>query len=413
MIIYAFGISRNVSESYEENSLNAAAITTKSEYFNNIQTLNLTINDNLAENLAMPKYVSDFYTIEELAASSNNVKPVPNNISRYEGPPIYFRLALYSDIDKSIDFVTGKREITKGRYAVKANECNISSELAVLNGFTIGSAISLNIWDTDKRASFEVVGIFTDETAEVGGELDFIMSVHNTSGSASASMTSDRRNDILTISEAMSGYNGTIFKTVLYYIHDENSLNAFKEEISTILPAPFMILDNLGTINFIRQTINGTRTGYLWLLGIIGTMCSIFYVLIILNNFKNRVYDIGVLRSRGLSRINTALLFSFEVFIISSLAFIAAGILYSITFVPFTEFIYNLQRNNVNNLMWYQRGVSIEIANNVLNYSFNVSLSALELAGGFLISLMFAVTIGFAGILFISRNEPIKTMIEY
>lgn len=126
MIIYAFGINNSVAKSYENNDFNAVAITTKSEFFNDSRTLNLVINDELAESFVLPEYVNDFYILEELKASSNNIKPVPNDISIYEGKPLCFRVAMYSKIDKSVDFITGKRKIVEGHYAVKANECNIT-----------------------------------------------------------------------------------------------------------------------------------------------------------------------------------------------------------------------------------------------------------------------------------------------
>lgn len=46
-------------------------------------------------------------------------------------------------------------------------------------------------------------------------------------------------------------------------------------------------------------------------------------------------------------------------------------------------------------------------------FEFSVSFSVFELITGFLVSITFSAVIGFANVLYIVRNEPIKTMVEY
>ena len=97
----------------------------------------------------------------------------------------------------------------------------------------------------------------------------------------------------------------------------------------------------------------------------------------------------------------------------STAAFIAAGALYFITFAPVTDFLYGLQRNHVHNVMWASRGISVEVANTVLDHTMNVTFSPFEFVSSFLVSIVFAVAIGLAGAAYIARNEPIQTMVEY
>jgi putative ABC transport system permease protein len=415
-LIYAFGIYKNVLKSYE-NDFNdyfyAVGVTTKSEYFT--ENPFLIIGNDLVKSLALSEYVKDYYVLEEIPASSTSIKPmIPSNVESNSNN--YFQLALYSNINKSVDFVTGKRKITEGRYAASIGECNISTNLAELNGLGVGSTISVNLWNFSEKLRLNVVGLFSDSTNEVCGEFDFLSRAIDKKSSeiTTADSGSIRRNDILAVSETINNVKLMRNKTAFYYIHNENAVYSFKEQFARKLPDSLTILDSLGTMQFIRKIIEGTSQSYIWLSAITGIICSIFYVLLIFHIFKSRTYDIGVLRTRGLSRINTALLFACEVFIASTTAFIIAGLLYFITFKPLTSFLYEMQRIFINDIMWYHpAGVDINIANTVLAYNFNVSLSAFELACGFIMSIIFAVVIGLASVLYISRNEPMKTMVEF
>ncbi len=411
ILIYAFSIRKNALIAYDKDfkeQIYGVAITTKSDYYNANSIP--VISEELAKKYALSNYVIDYYTLEEIYASSDTVKPTYPSMIEYIGDN--FNLAAYSDISKSLEFISGKRILVEGNYARNPDECNISIDLAQLNNFTVGSTFILQLWK-NKNVKFTVVGLYSNATSETGSEFDFLIpDIDKKTGTRTfAGNDSIRCNDILTVTGGNHTEGWLKYKTAFYYMSNEQTTHSFRESVNRILPTSFTMLDSLGTIQFKRQLINGIENSYLWVLIISGIICSIFFSLLIFHIFKSRIYDIGVLRARGLSRKNTARLLSCEIFITSITALLVAGIIYYFTFISLTELLYFFQRNHINNVMWYDpAGISVEIANTVLDYKFHATLSSFELICGFIMSVVFTVLIGTASVSYIARNEPMQIM---
>lgn len=413
-LIYSFGINRNISSADKgpDKYLYVVGVTASARSFN--RDSHAIVNNNLANSLALSNYVKDYYVVEEMPASSTTVKPIV--VQNIETDNKYFKISAYSDISKSVDFTTGKRKLSDGRYAENFNECNISKTLAEKNSYELGDTLAINPWSSDVTRRFTVVGIYDDMTDEVGNEYSFLMSNYDEHSNEknTAGILSIRRNDILTKLNSTSHASLIKFKTAIYYMNDEQALYSFKEAINKSLSSSFVALDSTGSLKFIRQISDGVRSSYFFLLIVIGIIGSIFYALLIAHSLKSRTYDIGVLRSRGMTKKDTTLLFVCEVFIVSTIAFLAAVILYLTTFTPLTNLLYEIQRYYIiNYVMWNHPAGVISLSDTVRSYNFPVSLGTFEVVCSFFASVIFGIVIGTVSMAYIARNEPMKTMIEY
>jgi len=160
-----------------------------------------SINEEFVEAYLNPEYISDYYVFSEYIAFSDKLKSVvlsPEWSARNErakaekrgympfdgavGLP--FSLTAYSDVSKSAHFRTGDWEMTEGRFAENNKECNISAELARLNGLSAGDDIEIYIYydfleynrslnDTAKAPvtpdyfKFKIAGVYEVYTEEI------------------------------------------------------------------------------------------------------------------------------------------------------------------------------------------------------------------------------------------------------
>ncbi|MCL2253990.1 MAG: FtsX-like permease family protein [Lachnospiraceae bacterium] len=425
MSLCSFDFMKNVNRVYGEriSKYSVAVIAGNNRYRGNI------FSEEHLEEFNNPKYISDYYAFNQFTCNAK-ITPTPfemqlNEFGDYdvvvkEDKP--FTLIFYSDISKSTHFKLGDRKITEGRFAEDLSECNISEDLAILNGLSVGDVIEVFFYyntSTGEPDYFEqkIVGIYEDNTDEANEELELVGSVNKRfDAPVSAGFKYVSRTQILT---AVSSVNDLAivdlygFNRLVYYANNDKNLLKYIDELNKNLPPGLTVLDSTGVLSTIIYRLDKTQGAFIRLLtmAIIGN--SIFCAFLLFYILKERTYDIGVFRIKGMSKTKTAILFSSEIFTVSVLAFIIAFLLYLTTFEKISAYFHNLQEfiHSGKSVFSWERHV--EDSNYMNSLEFIISLTSFDILILFLTTVIFSIFIGIAAILFISRHEPMKTMIEY
>ena len=222
-----------------------------------------------------------------------------------------FTVVGYSSYDGMSDFVSGNYTITDGEISTNfdSNNCVISSELAELNDLSVGDTITLvNPNSSKKTYTLTITGIYTD----------------NTSDSASMDkMFSNSANKIITNSNVVSNMvsDDSTLKTTItptYILRSKYVTDDFASEVkSKGLSDNYEVTNNLDTISNETESISNVSnfaTTFLIVTLVIGGV-----VLLIINmiNVRERKYEIGVLRTIGMSKIAVISQFVFELLMVS------------------------------------------------------------------------------------------------
>ncbi len=400
------------------------------------------IDDGFIEDFTRSEYVTDWYAFTQTNAGSETLSPVPYvepaQPSRWaftpEGMP--FTLLMYSDISKSSHFRLGDREMAEGRFAEKLSECNVSAEFAKLNNLHVGDIIEISIppqYDP-QNLSLEIIGIYKDSTNDIINELELVtvkyedikISGHITvkDAATAASIDNTARNQILTAAPSAQDLKeikafdtpfglGDGYGVVVCYTRDDRDIFAYIESMSGELPDQYRIIDSADTARFLRTVLDNTAASFTWLLNGVGLISIILCTLIILATLKDRVYDIGVLRVCGLSRIKTAGFVTVEIFMVFAAAFLAACAVYYAAFPSLAQWVYGAQLLFADNDMVLRSTIDWLVIERVkTEYTFAADALNSALIPGFAAVAVFTGLAGFAVSIFIARHEPMKTMTE-
>ncbi len=299
------------------------------EKFDNIASF--TVGD--IQSFADSKYIESYYytysiglngnNIEKAEIESNNNMPngfghgKENNMSSTD-----FTLTGYSSLDAMSEFINGTytmNEITDDAWdiAFDGNYIFINKELADYNDLNLNDKIKLES-DDGNTYEFEIIGIFKENEEENGESMSMFSNSANTLVTNANAVT-----DITTKDEEI---HSTINPTFIIDSYDnvEKLQDEFYEKG---LDENFILQTNeeiaLSGVSSI-ENINSFATTFLSLTLIIGGI-----VLFVINmiNIRERKYEIGVLRTIGISKFKLTMQFVSELVIVSIVALIlGAGI---------------------------------------------------------------------------------------
>ncbi len=300
------------------------------EKFDNIASY--TIND--VEAFADSKYIENYYYTYGVGLNGNNIEKaeieanneMPNGFGHGKENTMAttdFTLTGYSSQEAMSEFISGAytmSEITDNAWdiAFNGNYVFINEELATFNNLKLNDKIKLE--DEDENVyEFEIIGIFKENEDEENNEP---MSMF--SSSVNTIITNSKA--VVNITNGNENLEASIYPTFIIDSYDnvEKLQDEFYEKG----------LDE----NFILQTneelassgvaciknINSFATTFLVITLIIGGI-----VLFIINmiNIRERKYEIGVLRTIGISKLKLTMQFVAELVIVSLIALIiGAGI---------------------------------------------------------------------------------------
>ena len=220
-----------------------------------------------------------------------------------------FELDGYSSYDGMTDFVSGTYKITEGEMIsdFETQECVISTELASLNGISVGSTISLKNPNTEATYDFLVKGIYKD----------------NSNTDDSVSMYLPSANKIITgskVIEKLVTDDSSLVTNITpsFILKDEESIEGFQNELKEKgLNELYTLNTNLSELENATKSIQNVKTFSTTFLIITLLIASIVLFVINMINIRERKYEIGVFRTIGISKFKLTMQFLFELLIVS------------------------------------------------------------------------------------------------
>ena len=299
------------------------------EKFDNIESF--TIND--VESFADSEYIESYYYTYSVGLNGNNIEKaeiesnngMPNGFGHGKDKNMSstdFTLTGYSSLDAMNEFINGTytmNEITDNAWdiAFDGNYVFINQELADYNDLNLNDKIKLEDEDGNTY-EFEIIGIFKENEEGTGEPMSMF--------SNSANIIVTNANAITSITTSNEEINATINPTFIVDSYD--SVEKLQDEFyEKGLDENFVLQTNeeeaTSGVSSI-ENINSFATTFLSLTLIIGGI-----VLFVINmiNIRERKYEIGVLRTIGISKFKLTMQFVSELVIVSVVALIlGAGI---------------------------------------------------------------------------------------
>ena len=316
------------------------------------------------------------------------------------------RVKATSNPSISEDFENGSRSIVEGRAFQEPSECMISEELAKLNGLAVGDQITVT--NTEKDAlmphTFTVCGIYRDNLPE--GNSGFNVPQLN------------RGNEILTdldtaLGMEMYGARGVLNAT--YFLKDPSMLDAFQKEATDKGLAPYYrATTDEAAYNKIVGPVEGISkivTIFLVVVLIFGGVILLFLSVMAV---RERKYEIGVLRAMGMKRGKVIVGMVCESLMIALLC-LTIGLALSTTLSqPIADTLLEDQiriaeeQKQNSGTMELIPGAEEESA--ISEISVQLTPQAIGQIGG--LALVLVLISSMAGILYITRFEPMKILSE-
>ncbi|MDR2599737.1 MAG: hypothetical protein LBC73_05620, partial [Oscillospiraceae bacterium] len=336
-LLFSLGTRENTIASNQEYLGKYAAVGIVGRSSNNYM-----IDEEFIDRFYSSEFTKDYYAFSEFSIGSDMLISTPytltveyedsvgwGNIVTPEGrvaginPNFLFTWLVYSDIEKSTHFWLDDRRIIEGRFAENTRECNISIDLAELNGLVLGDEITFYLnYIRSEKITLEIVGIFEDNTEKIINEAVLVEPVSilaNRDGIKSVwygqyvSQNNLSRNQILSVAQtsdeliALNLSDGMAvteygYNAVLYYTYDENSVIKYVDWIESMLSNRFVVLDSIAQLRIMSIFYSNVENSVNWLLTIATLICLVLCTLILFFVLKSRIYDIGVFRTRGMPR---------------------------------------------------------------------------------------------------------------
>lgn len=219
--------------------------------------------------------------------------------------PTTFMMRLANQFD---DFQTGHRAIAEGRMPENQSEIIISTDLAELNGISVGDTIAFNSelhegGFTDRKITsiyydLTVVGTYYDATDEYPAGVQ-------------ENAYTNRRNEILTgyetiVAPMQPGLRGIDIRAT-FYLENPDLLDAFAADVyAQGLDPVYDVTTDEASYNAIVGPVEGLKSISITFMTSILVFGGIIIALLSSIAIRERKYEIGVLRAMGMKRHKVA-----------------------------------------------------------------------------------------------------------
>lgn len=311
-----------------------------------------------------------------------------------------------SDLNINEDFAKGRRSILTGKIFEKTNECIISEDFAQLNNLNIGDSITITNTDKNKLMPhiLTISGIYQDSLYTNNDKLQYPLL--------------NRGNEIFTnlktaLEIEMYESRGSLNST--YYLKDPSMLEAFQKEVANKGLAPYyrVTIDEEGYNNIVGPVEGITKivTTFLIVVLIFGGLILLF---ISVMSIRERKYEIGVLRAMGMKRKKAIIGIVSESLIITLIC-LSIGMTFSSTLSqPIADSLLEEQIRNTEEIK--QNSGTIELTPGTEKETaiskITVQLTPEAIGQISALSLLLVMISSIAGILYITRLEPMKILFE-
>ncbi len=324
------------------------------------------------------------------------------------------KLLGYTDPHDMPDFANGLRKMIEGTLYQGKNECIISSDFAELNQLEVGDTFVVKDTKSKKSIALKVTGIYADAT-EAKKELP--ASFFSMEGSYE-----NRRNEIFvnidTISENFDISGLTV--NVEYELKSPDFVQDFEKELRDKgLPDAYIVETDEASYNKIVAPVIGLSKISMTFAWVILAVGSMILLLITAMGIRERKYEIGVLRAMGLKKAKVSIMFVAESVMITVLCLgLGFGIGNAVS-QPVADSLIASQveaassaKSDMHNGLT-SIGESNTSTSGVQPLSeIDVSLTAEAALQIALIALALALLSSAAGVIFITKYEPMKILSE-
>lgn len=289
------------------------------EKFNNISSY--TVED--VKKFGESKYISSYYYTYDISLDGNNIEKAEsesNNDSKMPGfhgggdsrqSSHDFTINGYSSVDAMSEFIEGSYEMVEiadnaWEIAFDGNYVFINEELASYNNLKLNDKIELKA-DNDEVYEFEIIGIYKSNEDGSSGPMSMF------SNSANTLITN--ADCLVNIASNNDEVSGKVEPT--FIINDYADADKIQEEFySKGLDGNYVVKTNEEEANeglSSVQNVKSFATTFLIITLVIGGT-----VLFIINmiNIRERKYEIGVLRTIGISKVKLTMQFVSELLIV-------------------------------------------------------------------------------------------------
>lgn len=319
----------------------------------------------------------------------------PQSGSEYNMPTL--SVLGYNNIEQLEEFKEGKRKITSGNMFKKDGECVISEEFAKLNNLQVGDTIEIQ--NCYKNADFDslkltISGIFFDsKKSELGYDAVY----------------GNPRNEILTTYQTMKDYQQNAAKVKLYtvdttyFLKNPDLLNDFiKEAHEKGLPKVWKLSTDEMSYRRIAQPAENLASAARTILIAILIGGSLVIVLLSILSIRERKYEVGVLRAMGMKKQGIVRGLLYESLIMTILCLGLSLSVGAMAAQPISDKISESQQIQSNDLGMAQvETEQIEV--------FLTADAAMKIS---LVAIVLIIVSSSAGVLYISRYEPMRILSE-
>lgn len=305
------------------------------EAFSNISSY--TIEDII--NYADSTYIENYYYTYSLSLNGSSIEKaesempdnIPSNnrggkVGDMQSSSLDFTLTGYSSLDSMTEFINGTYTMTEiaddaWDKAFDGNYVFINEELATYNSLSLNDKITLSDEDGNTY-EFEILGIYTENSSDTSNMMSMF------SNSANTIITN--ADALVNITSTNTEVTGTITPTFIIDSYDNvDKLQA--EFYDKGLDESYVLETNEETASSAVSgvsNVNSFATTFLVITLIIGGT-----VLFVINmiNIRERKYEIGVLRTIGISKLKLTLQFVAELSIVALIALLLGASLGAVT----------------------------------------------------------------------------------
>jgi putative ABC transport system permease protein len=229
--------------------------------------------------------------------------------------PLKAKIVAADTPEANSDFKSGTRKITSGKMYENLNECIVSEQYASLNNLSVGDTIEVDSYykNDPMTHSLTVAGIFMDNTM-LGTDTDELTSISN------------RNNEILTSFETAIGmkmFNEFGSVSAQYFLKDPAQLPAYEKELREKGLAEYykVTTDEAGYKKVVGPVEGLAKITNTFLIVVL-VLGSTILILLSTLAIRERKYEIGVLRAMGMKKFKVALGLITEMLVITGICLI-------------------------------------------------------------------------------------------
>ena len=299
-----------------------------------------------SEDIEKVSYNDLFQKPSDKEAEANMAPNMRNDRKQIKTTNGDFSIVAYSDIAYHEDFLNGNKKIIDGEMISNDStkkEIVISEELSIDNEIKVGDKIEfVNAYDENVTYSLKVVGIYSEESTEVG----FNPMQNNRGNELITNLTTI---NLIKEDDDSEGFEASNSIKAVYYVDNEN-LDEFTEAVRYLGVSEYYeiktneeeILETLTPI----QNISSFSLTFLFVVLIVGASVL---TLINLFNIRERKYEIGVLRAIGMTKFKVTMQLVCEILIVALVSLVIGTIGGSILSQPVSDSMLKNEIESMNN----------------------------------------------------------------